>query len=67
MKPLVKLLNLFKWTEKGISLVADFPRSGRMIHLAVIDIDYVFHIGHEFLLRFHQLLDDGPVRQAKKD
>jgi hypothetical protein len=27
----------------------------------------VFHIGHEFLLRFHQLLDDGPVRQAKKD
>jgi hypothetical protein len=38
-----------------------------MIHLAVIDIDYVFHIGHEFLFRFHQLLDDGPVRQAKKD
>ena len=60
-KPFVKFLNLFEWTEKGIALVADFSRSRRMIHLAVVDVDYVFHIRHEFLFRFHQFLDDGPA------
>ncbi len=56
-----KFLNLFEWTEKGIALVADFPRSGRMILLAVVNVDYVFRIRHKFLLRFHQFLDDGPA------
>ena len=59
-KPFVKFLNLFEWTEKGIALVANFPRSGWMIHLAVVDVDYVFHIRHEFLLSFHQFTHHSP-------
>ena len=36
---------------------SDDPSGGSKL----VNVDYVFHIRHKFLLRFHQFLDDGPA------
>lgn len=62
----MKFLDLFKWTEEGVALIANFSWSGRVVHLAVVDVDHMFHVGDEFLLGFHQLLDDGPSDKTER-
>ena len=59
----MEFLNLFEGSEDGVALIADGARRRRMIHLTVIFVDDVLHVGHELLLRLHQFSDNSSARK----
>ena len=67
-KPFGKILEFVWMDRKGhragrwlSSEWSDDPSGGSKL----VNVDYVFHIRHKFLLRFHQFLDDGPAWKTK--
>ena len=63
----MKFLDLFEGAEEGVTLIADFSRCRWVVHLAVVDVDNVFHISHEFFFRFNKLFNQCSEGSSVKE
>lgn len=59
----MKFLDLFEGAEESVPLVADSPRCGGVVHLTVVNVDDVLHVGDEFLFSLDELAYNGPVNE----